>query len=112
MLLSPSSALQGVSWTLAAYTSAAKGPGTRSAVAPHQDQEGQGPAGAGERSAVLLSAPEVVPFRPEKEKGTSIALFDAAVQLLLLLPWGQDAEVEYRRVEYGRVSEGWNGRMS
>lgn len=32
--------------------------------------------------------------RPEKEKGTSIALFDAAVQLLLLLPWGQDAEVE------------------
>lgn len=28
------------------------------------------------------------------EKGTSIALFDAAVQLLLLLPWGQDAEVK------------------
>lgn len=28
------------------------------------------------------------------EKGTSIAFFDAAVQLLLLLPWGQDVEVE------------------
>lgn len=39
-LLSLSSALRGVSWSLAAHTSAAKGPGTRSAVAPHQDQEG------------------------------------------------------------------------
>lgn len=39
-LPSPSSALRGVSWSLAAHTSAAKGPGTRSAVAPHQDQEG------------------------------------------------------------------------
>ncbi|RSL77839.1 hypothetical protein CEP52_004697 [Fusarium oligoseptatum] len=108
MLLSPSSALQGVSWTLAAYTSAAKGPGTRSAVAPHQDQEGQGPAGAGERSTVLLSAPEVVPLRHVEANVTN----SPAVLLLLLLPWGQDAEVEYRRVEYGRVSEGWNGRMS
>lgn len=38
------------------------------------------------------------------EKGTSIALFDAAVQLLLLLPWGQDAEVESRTaVSDGRM---------